>query len=148
MLNIIKIIDKILAVILKIFVIPLKLYTAFVNGFLKGTKKMKMLFFVIVSVLFFSCSSSQNLTYRPVNDSALWQIEISKSSGFDGFTVTINDDEVLSEGINWMTKSMDEKTTYKNKEVRLIVNPYSSYIDEGYDVTLLIDNELISKMKF
>jgi hypothetical protein len=49
---------------------------------------------ILIPLLFISCSSSQNLTYRPVNESALWQIEISKSSGFDGFTVMINDDEI------------------------------------------------------
>src|SRR3970282_2317128 len=108
----------------------------------------KLLFPLLIILIFFGCSSSQYLTYRPVNESDLWQIEISKSSGFDGFTVSINDEEVLSEGINWVTKSIDEKTIYRNKEVRLIVNPYTNYIDEGYNVSLLIDNELVTTMKF
>jgi hypothetical protein len=45
-------------------------------------------------------------------------------------------------------KSIDEKSVYRDKVVRLVVNPYSNYIDEGYDVTLLIDNELVTSMKF
>lgn len=110
--------------------------------------------FLFVCVLSFiglvACSSSQELTYRPLNSSELWNIRIEFGTYSEQFEVYVNDEMIFEESPNMFTSSIDEKTTYKNHQFRLLVNYSSGFlgIGEGYETLLFCDNELITKQNF
>lgn len=110
--------------------------------------------FLFVYVLFFiglvGCSTSQESTYRPLNSSELWNIRIEFGTYSEQFEVYVNDEMIFEESPNMFTTSIDEKTTYKNHQFRLLVNYSSGFlgIGEGYEALLFCDNELITKQNF
>lgn len=110
--------------------------------------------FLFVYVLFFiglvACSSSQELTYRPLNSSDLWNIRIEFGTYSEQFEVYVNEEMIFEETPNMFTSTIDEKTLYKNYQFRLLVNYSSGFlgIGEGYEVLLFCDNELITKQNF
>jgi len=110
--------------------------------------------FLFVYVLFFiglvACSTSQELTYRPVNNPDLWNIRIEQGTLSGQFEVYVDDEMILEESPNMFTKSIDEKATYKGQIFRLIVNHSSGFlgIGGGYEVILFCNNEIVTKLKF
>lgn len=110
--------------------------------------------FLFVYVLFFiglvACSTSQELTYRPLNSSDLWNIRIEQGTLSGQFEVYVDDEMILEESPNMFTNSIDEKATYKGQIFRLIVNYSSGFlgIGEGYEVMLFCNNEMVTKQNF
>ena len=80
----------------------------------------------------------------------MWEIHVEKSSITDQFQVIIDDSTVIAETPNMFTKTVDAKCTYRNKEIKLIVNHSEGTlgIGEGYNALLLIDNEMAGQFKF
>ena len=111
---------------------------------------MKRIIVILFVLLFFAaCSTSQELTYRPVNSQELWNVRIEKGSVSGQFEIYINDEMILEETPSMFNENIDEKVTYKNHSVRLIVNKTTSFWGgDSQELTLLIDNELITKMDF
>jgi hypothetical protein len=113
----------------------------------------KFYFFIVIvsSILIAACSSSQVLTYRPAgSNEKMWDIRIEKSSIMDQFEVIINDSTVIEETPNMFTNSLDVKSLYRGKEVKLLVN-YSTGclgIGSGYNAILFIDNEMAGQFSF
>ncbi|MGD1046026.1 MAG: hypothetical protein ABR936_12000 [Bacteroidota bacterium] len=114
---------------------------------------MKFLIFVTFLILLITlsgCSSSQFATYRPINsEGSQWQIYVNKSFA-NNFTVTINDSTVIDKGMPPFTYSIDVKSNYKGKEIRLVVNfsPGFFGIGSGYETMVFINNEMVGKFKF
>jgi hypothetical protein len=111
----------------------------------------KFLFVCVLSIIgLVACSTSQELTYRPLNSSELWNIRIEFGTYSEQFEVFVNDTIIFEESPNMFTSTIDEKTTYKNHLFRLLVNYSSGFlgIGEGYEALLFCDNELITKQNF
>jgi len=111
----------------------------------------KILLFPALLLLIYSCSTGQSITYRPLNSNEkLWDIRIEQGTVSGQFEVIINDELVIEETPNMFTDTIDEKAIYQNRVVRLIVNFTNGFlgIGEGYNVSLLIDNELAAQVTF
>ena len=111
---------------------------------------MKHIIILLLAIfLLGACSSSQELTYRPVNNNDLWSVRIEKGTISGQFEIYINDELILEETPSMFGDNIDEKIIYKNHSVRLIVNKISNFWGvESQKLTLLIDNELITQMDF
>jgi len=104
---------------------------------------------ILSSIVIISCSSSQELTYRPVDSKELWNIRIEKGSVSGQFEVYIDDEIVFEESPDYFNNRIDEKTTYKDHPLRLIVNKETDFWGgENYNLQLFVDNELVTQMKF
>jgi len=115
---------------------------------------LKKLYLVLIVLAFVivGCSSSQFVTYRPAGSTEKnWDIHVQKTSGVNvSFQVIINDSTVIDESQNMFTKSLDAKSKYKDKEIKLSVTYSSGFLGfgAGYHAMLLIDNELAGKFDF
>ncbi|GIK59770.1 MAG: hypothetical protein HND39_03200 [Ignavibacteriota bacterium] len=105
---------------------------------------------VLISVIFLvACSTSQELTYRPVDSKDLWNIRIERGSVSGQFEVYIDDEIVFEETPDMFNDRIDEKTTYKNYPLRLLVNKETDFWGgEEYNLQLFINNELVTQMKY
>ena len=111
--------------------------------------KIFQLLVILISIIIISCSSTQELTYRPVDSKDLWNIRIEKGSVSDQFEVYINDEKVFEETPGIFNNRIDEKTTYKGHPIRLLVNQETDFWgSKQYNLQLLVDNELVTQMKF
>jgi len=113
-------------------------------------KKFLSFVCVLFSLFWVACSSSQELTYRPLNSSELWNIRIEFGTYSEQFEVYVDDEMILEETPNMFTSTIDEKTTYKNQVFRLLVNHHSGFlgIGEGYEAILFVNNEMVTKQNF
>jgi hypothetical protein len=112
-------------------------------------------FYIIAIVITFviaGCTSSQFVSYRPAGSSdPNWEINVYHTSGVtQNFEVVINDSTVINSGANFLTGNLEEKGTYKGREVKLIVTYTSGFlgIGAGYEAMVFISNELAGKFKF
>ena len=104
---------------------------------------------VASSFLLISCSTSQELTYRPVDSKDLWNIRIERGSVSGQFEVYINEEMVFEETPDIFNDRIDEKTTYKGYPLRLMVNKETDFWGgEDYNLLLFINNELVTQMKY
>ncbi|NWG28129.1 MAG: hypothetical protein HXY48_06290 [Ignavibacteriaceae bacterium] len=107
------------------------------------------IFLIAILILILACSTSQELTYRPVDSKELWNIRIEKGSVSGQFEVYINDEMVFEETPDMFNDRIDEKTTYKDYPVRLMVNKEKDFWgSEEYNLLLFINNELVTQMKY
>jgi hypothetical protein len=111
--------------------------------------KIYHLLSILLAVIIISCSSTQELTYRPVDSKDLWNIRIEKGSVSGQFEVYINDEKVFEETPDIFNNRIDEKTTYKERPVRLIVNQENDFWGgKQYNLQLFVNSELVTQMKF
>ena len=104
---------------------------------------------VIASTIIAACSSSREFMYRPVESKDLWNVRIEKGSVSGQFEIYIDDELIMEETPSLFGDNIDEKIIYKNHSVRLIVYKTTNFWGgESQELTLLIDNELITKMDF
>jgi len=80
---------------------------------------------ILTSILIISCSTSQELTYRPVDSKELWNIRIEKGSVSGQFEVYIDDEIIFEETPDIFNDRIDEKIDYKGYPVRLLVSKYN-----------------------
>jgi hypothetical protein len=100
-------------------------------------------------MLFVACSSSQEFTYRPLNNPELWNIRIEKGSVSGQFEVYVNDEMIFEETPSMFTDSIDEKSDYKGHQFRFMVNKTTDFWGgEEYKAILFCDNEMISRTIF
>ena len=111
---------------------------------------MKHIIIILLTLfLIGACATSQELNYRPVDSKDLWNIRIEKGTVSGQFEVYINDELVLEETPSMISETINEKTYYKNYEIRLVVNKTTSWIEgDSQKLALYIDNELITQMDF
>lgn len=109
-----------------------------------------LIVFVLSLIGLVSCSTSQELTYRPLNGSELWNIRIERGTMTGQFEVYIDDEIIFEESPNMFTDMIDEKTTHKGYSFRFLVNYNSGFlgIGGGYEALLFCNNELITKQNF
>jgi len=106
-------------------------------------------FIILTSILIISCSTSQELTYRPVDSKELWNIRIEKGSVSGQFEVYIDDKIIFEETPDIFNDRIDEKIDYKGYPVRLLVSKEKDFWGgEEYNLLLFINNELITQIKF
>ena len=115
---------------------------------------MKKLYPVLIVLAFVivGCTSSQFATYRPSGSTeANWEINVYHTSGVtQNFKVVINDSTVIDNGANFFSGNMEEKGSYKGKEVKLMVSYSAGFlgIGSGYTAMVFVNNELAGKFKF
>jgi hypothetical protein len=108
-------------------------------------------FLIITLLLFVGCATTQFATYRPAgSNESNWQIYVNKSAIGNNFTVTINDSLVIDKSANFFTGSLETRSEYQNKEIKLMVTYTSGFlgIGSGYEAMLFVNNELAGKFKF
>ena len=111
--------------------------------------KLINLLFAVSLILLIACSTTQELTYRPMDSKDLWNIRIEKGSVSDQFEVYINEDKVFEETPDVFNHHIDEKTTYKGYPLRLLVYKSTDFWGgEKYNLQLFINNELVTQMKY
>jgi hypothetical protein len=106
---------------------------------------------LFLALFLVGCSSSQFATYRPAgSNEANWQIYVNKSAIGNNFTVTINDSLVIDKSANFFTGNLEERSKYKDKEIKLLVTYTPGFlgIGAGYEAMVFINNELAGKFKF
>lgn len=111
---------------------------------------MKHIIIILLAIfLIGACATTQEFSYRPIDNKELWNVRIEKGTISGQFEVYINDDLVLEETPSMFGDHIDERVIYKTHSVRLIVNKTTNFWGgESQQLTLLIDNELIAKMDF
>jgi hypothetical protein len=111
--------------------------------------KIFHLVLILSSILIVSCSTTQELSYRPVDSKDLWDIKIEKGSMSGQFEIYINDEIVFEETPDYFNDRVDEKTFYKGYPLRLIVNKEKDFWGgENYNLQFFVQNELVTQMKF
>jgi hypothetical protein len=116
----------------------------------KLAKKTVILFITVLSaILFYSCSASETATYNAGNNEN-WKINVVHIVGaVDHFKVLINDSTVIDKRVNAVTSKLEEKGSYRDREVKLVVSYTQESYGSGYfDAIVYIENKLAAKFKF
>jgi hypothetical protein len=113
-------------------------------------KKIVILYsLVCLTVVFYSCSSSETATYNAGNNEN-WKINVLHTVGaVDNFKLLINDSTVIDKNVNAITSKLEETGKYREKEIKLLV----SYIKESYgsgsfEALVYIENKFAAKFNF
>ena len=100
-----------------------------VNIFIRRNILIKLYTVAIIFALaIVGCTSSQFATYRPAGSTeANWEINVYRTSGVtNNFKVVINDSTVIDKNTGLFSGSLEEKGSYKGKDVKLKGNEVPS----------------------
>ena len=113
-------------------------------------KIVLLLSLVCFIIVFYSCSSSETVTYNAGNNEN-WKINvIHETAVTDRFKVIINDSTVIDKKANLITAKIEEIGKYREKEIKLVVSyEKDEYrISGGFVAFVYVENKLAAKFNF
>jgi hypothetical protein len=122
------------------------------NDVRRDTMRRSIPIAILFALVLAGCTSSQFATYRPAGSTEpSWQINVFHTSGVtQNFKVVINDSTVIDDNANFFSGEAEAKSTYRGKEIKLLVTYSHGFLGIGEKFTALvfISNELAGKFEF